>query len=214
MGKIRKGVLGGFSGKVGTVVGATRNGISYIRSLPASVRNPRTQAQKEQRARFAVASAFLKGVVALLKIGWRRYAVGGMTPFNAAMSYVVKAAISGSYPDYSVNPSKVFVSRGSLAPAFETELGVAGNAVLVKWDDNSAAGGASASDKALVAVINRVSGEAVTLAGAAERSAGRQEVSVPSSWLNCDLSCYLGFVSSDGRQTSNSVYMGDIVIVG
>ncbi|HLN71757.1 MAG TPA: hypothetical protein VK205_00580 [Prolixibacteraceae bacterium] len=33
MGTLKQGNLGGFSGKVGTVIGFTRNGISYIRGL-------------------------------------------------------------------------------------------------------------------------------------------------------------------------------------
>ncbi len=31
MGKIKQGILGGFRGKVGTVIGASWNGISYMR---------------------------------------------------------------------------------------------------------------------------------------------------------------------------------------
>ncbi|MDD2265168.1 MAG: DUF6266 family protein, partial [Bacteroidales bacterium] len=45
MGTIKQGILGGFSGKVGNIVGASWRGIDYIRSMPASVRNPRTVAQ-------------------------------------------------------------------------------------------------------------------------------------------------------------------------
>ncbi|MDD3723512.1 MAG: DUF6266 family protein, partial [Lutibacter sp.] len=52
MGTIKKGILGGFSGKVGSVVGSTWNGISYMRSLPASVKNPRTEKQMSQRSKF------------------------------------------------------------------------------------------------------------------------------------------------------------------
>lgn len=37
MGTIKQGILGGFSGKVGNVVGASWKGIDYIRSLPSSV---------------------------------------------------------------------------------------------------------------------------------------------------------------------------------
>ena len=56
MGTIKKGVLGGFSGKVGTVVGASWKGIDYIRSLPASVKNPRTEGQVTQRTKFCLTS--------------------------------------------------------------------------------------------------------------------------------------------------------------
>ena len=49
MGKIKQGILGGFKGKVGTVVGSSWNGISYMKGRAQSVRNPRTDAQVQQR---------------------------------------------------------------------------------------------------------------------------------------------------------------------
>ena len=52
MGKIKQGILGGFRGKVGTVIGASWNGISYMRGLAQSHKNPKTAAQMQQRAFF------------------------------------------------------------------------------------------------------------------------------------------------------------------
>ena len=52
MGKIKQGILGGFKGKVGTVIGASWNGISYMRGLAQSHKNPKTAAQLQQRAYF------------------------------------------------------------------------------------------------------------------------------------------------------------------
>ena len=49
MGKIKQGILGGFKGKVGTVIGSSWNGISYMRGQAQSVRNPKTPAQMIQR---------------------------------------------------------------------------------------------------------------------------------------------------------------------
>ncbi|MDD4417119.1 MAG: DUF6266 family protein, partial [Proteiniphilum sp.] len=63
MGTIKQGILGGFSGKVGNIVGASWRGIDYIRSMPASVRNPRTVAQVSQRTRFALIGKMLKTFV-------------------------------------------------------------------------------------------------------------------------------------------------------
>ena len=53
MGKIKQGILGGFKGKVGTVIGASWNGIAYMKGLPQSIKNPKTEAQQAQRAFFA-----------------------------------------------------------------------------------------------------------------------------------------------------------------
>lgn len=48
MGRIKKGILGGFSGKVDSVVGASWRGIDYMRSLPRTSDKPATVAQLEQ----------------------------------------------------------------------------------------------------------------------------------------------------------------------
>ena len=53
MGKINQGILGGFNGKVGSVIGASWKGISYMRGIAQSIKNPKTEAQVMQRDYFA-----------------------------------------------------------------------------------------------------------------------------------------------------------------
>ncbi len=53
MGKIKSGILGGFNGKVGSVIGASWKGISYMRGIAQSIKNPKTEAQVMQRDYFA-----------------------------------------------------------------------------------------------------------------------------------------------------------------
>jgi len=52
MGKIKQGILGGFKGKVGTVIGSSWNGIAYMKGLPQSVKKSKTAAQIVQREFF------------------------------------------------------------------------------------------------------------------------------------------------------------------
>ena len=52
MGKIKQGILGGFKGKVGTVIGASWNGIAYMKGLPQSQKDPKSAAQMRQRTFF------------------------------------------------------------------------------------------------------------------------------------------------------------------
>ena len=52
MGIISKGILGPFSGTVGTVIGGTWKGISYIRRRPLPTDREPSLLQMEQRARF------------------------------------------------------------------------------------------------------------------------------------------------------------------
>lgn len=55
MGVIKRGILGGFSGKVANIVGGSWKGIAYMRALPLSVANPNTAAQQAVRLGFKTA---------------------------------------------------------------------------------------------------------------------------------------------------------------
>jgi hypothetical protein len=71
MGTIKKGILGGFLCKVGTVVGGSWKGISYMRSLPQSIKNPHTDGQMSQHTKFVLALSLLKLMTAFLRTGWK-----------------------------------------------------------------------------------------------------------------------------------------------
>ena len=212
MGTIKKGILGGFSGKVGTVVGGSWKGIAYMRSLPQKVKNPRTDGQMSQRSKFALALGILKPMTPFLRTGWKLYA-HKQTPMNAAMSYTLANAISGAYPDYEIDPSKVLVSRGSLATAANAATTAAGGSIEFSWDDNSGVGSAKQTDKALIAVLNTAKGEAITDTAGAERTTGTQTVTLPADWFGDTVEVYLGFISEDGKEVANSVYLGSVAIM-
>ena len=209
MGTIKKGILGGFSGKVGTVVGGSWKGISYMRSLPQKVKNPRTEGQVSQRSKFAITMYYLKPMTAFLRTGWKLYA-HRQSPINAAMSYALANAITGAYPDYDIDPSKVLVSRGSLATAVNANANDAGGSIDISWDDNSGVSNAKQTDKALIAIANPTKGEAVTITTGEERMTGYQNVAIPADWSGDEVQVYLGFISEDGKEVSNSVYLGVI----
>ena len=212
MGTIKKGILGGFSGKVGTVVGASWRGISYMRSLPQKVRNPRTAGQRSQRSKFTLALALLKPMTALLRIGWKLYA-HRQSPFNAAMSYTLANAITGTYPNYQIDAGKVLISRGALTPAkvtAERESGAANQSFITfKWADNSGTGSAKATDLALITAIARGSSEMViTQIAQTPRTIEECSISIPEQWQGNEYDVYFGWVSEDGKEVSNSVYLG------
>jgi hypothetical protein len=235
MGTIKQGILGGFSGKVGTVIGASwtfvqgeRNqtclncrtaakkgvskGISYMRSIPQHVKNPRTEGQVSQRSKFALTLNLLKPMTAFLRTGWKLYA-HKQTAFNAAMSYTLANAITGTYPDYSIDPSKVLVSRGSLAPAASASATPAGGGtVTFAWEDNSGIGSAKQTDKALLVVANPAKSEAVFDTAGAERTEITQDIIVPADWIGEEVETYMGFISEDNKEVANSVYLGTITI--
>jgi hypothetical protein len=211
MGTIKKGILGGFSGKVGTVVGGSWKGISYMRSLPQHVKNPRTEGQVSQRTKFALVLGLLKPMTAFLRTGWKLYA-HRQSPFNAATSYTLANAITGTYPDYAIDPSKVLVSRGALIPAANGTAAASGGSIEFSWDDNSGVGSAKQTDRALIAIVNSAKGEAITDTAGEERTEGAQTVIVPVDWSGDSVEVYLGFISEDKKEVVNSVYLGSIDI--
>ena len=208
MGTIKQGILGGFSGKVGTVVGGSWKGISYMRGRAQNVKNPRTEAQMEQRSKFALSLEFLKPITGYVRTGYKTFA-NKQTEFNAAMSYTCLNAITGTYPNYALDFSLALVSRGSLMPAENATATATTGKVTLLWNDNSGVGDALATDLAMPLVFNKDKGEAVFNTAATTRADGTTDVNVPANWAGNKVEVYLGFVSADGKSVANSVYLGE-----
>lgn len=208
MAVISKGILGGISGKVGTVVGASWKGIDYIRSKPASVANPRTEGQVNQRSRFSTTLDFLQPNLGFIKIGYKGYAVQ-KTAFNAAMSYVLNNAITGTAPDFEVDYSLALLSRGSLSGPLNASIDLSTpGQVSFSWDDNSDEGNANTTDKAMLLVYNPSKKASVSILGGADRTAGSQAVPIPALYVGDTVELFMAFVTAENNTVSNSVYLG------
>ena len=208
MGKISQGILGGLSGKVGNVIGGNWKGIDYIRIKPSSVANPRTEGQVNQRNKFSATLEYLQPNKEFLKIGYKSFATK-KTEFNAAMSYVLNNAVGGIAPNFTVDYANALLSRGSLSGALNatTELSTAGQ-VSFAWDDNSTEGNANATDKAMVLVYNPSKKESMYVLNGADRTVGLQDVTIPTTYAGDTVELFIAFVSEDGKQVSNSIYLG------
>lgn len=121
MGTIKQGILGGFSGKVGTVVGSTWKSVHYMRALAVSFSDPRTEKQKNQRSKFTAAVNFTKAMTPFLRFGYKEFS-GQQSAFNAAVSYILKHAMKGSGTNVSIDYHKALVTRGSLVPALDATI--------------------------------------------------------------------------------------------
>ena len=60
MARIRDGLFGGFSGKLGNIVGVFRNGSYHLRTVPARVSNPKTPEQQANRTAFGMRSTLAR----------------------------------------------------------------------------------------------------------------------------------------------------------
>ncbi|MGQ7868967.1 DUF6266 family protein [Sunxiuqinia sp. sy24] len=211
MGTIKQGILGGFSGKVGTVIGGSWKGIDYMRSIPASVANPRTAAQVDQRTKFTTALNFLQPLTSFIRVGFKDYAVK-MSAFNAAMAYTIRNAVTGVYPEYGISYADALVSRGSLTGALNpTVAAPTPEQIDFSWVNNSGEGNALATDKVLLVVYNSVKDQALTVIGGSTRSSGSQSVNVPAVFAGDALYCFIAFQNENQSEVSNSTYLGEVV---
>ncbi len=208
MGKISQGILGGLSGKVGNVIGGSWKGIDYIRIKPSSVANPRTEGQVNQRNKFSATLEFLQPNIEFVRIGYKAFATK-KTEFNAAMSYVLNNAVGGVAPDFTVDYSNALLSRGILSGVLNPMVNYENPGVVsFSWGDNSAEGNAGATDKAMVLVYNPDKKESAYILDGATRTAGMQAVNLPGTYSGDTIEMFMAFVSADGKQVSNSVYLG------
>jgi hypothetical protein len=75
MGTIQKGILGGFSGKVGTVIGGTWKGIDFMRSKANKRTFVPSQKQLEQQLKFTLLMRFVQPLSALLEVSFNEFAI-------------------------------------------------------------------------------------------------------------------------------------------
>ena len=211
MGTIKQGILGGFSGKVGTVVGSSWKGLSYMRGQAQSVKNPRTAKQMAQRDKFALALSFIRPIQSFIKVGFKTYAVH-QSEFNAAMSYTLKNAIKGTYPSFTIDFAQAMVSRGSLAKPLNIQKQNNDNEIAVSWQDNSGTANALDTDFAMIMAYNADKQEAVYDMTSTCRGDEGSSLRYPSDWVGDTVHVYLAFVSEDGTLVSDSEYVGSMTI--
>lgn len=212
MGTINQGITGGFSGKVGTVIGSSWNGVDYMRGIPTHMANPQTAGQQNQRAKVALIIKFLSPLKDLLRVGFKKQAVK-MTPFNAAMSYNLAHAVTGISPDLAIDYSKVLVSQGKLPAAVNPEVTspVTGQ-VEFTWKDNSSYKGALPTDRAVLLMYNPEKGQVITLMEGNMRTKGSQLVTLPPHFEGVELHCYIAFRNASQTMISDSGYAGEVLV--
>ncbi len=213
MGKYKKGILGSFSGKVGTVIGSTWNGIDYMRSLPRPSSKAPTDLQLIHRAKFGLVTGFLKPVSNLVNMGYKSQA-SGMTGYNVATADMMAAAISGIYPDFEIDYTKVLFSKGSLTPAWNVGAASANpGEIQVSWTDNTGSGTAKATDKAVILVYNPDKSAFVyNLETGAARSAAADTLILPAEFSGDTVEVWVAFMTPDKKTFSTSIHAGQIVV--
>ena len=211
MGKISQNILGNISGTVGNLVYVRRNGVSYVQRKPGPRTGESTPAQRIQQARFGLLIKFLQPLKGFLVVGFRdkRKLRSGM---NLAVSYNIRDAITGTYPNLTIDPARITLSQGRLpnavAPAVSsTETGL----IRFTWTNNSGIGGAQAEDKAmLVACIPALRQAKYNCKGAPRNK--QEDILVVPEFSGMKVETYISFVAENGI-TADSFYTGSVTVL-
>lgn len=219
MGTIKTGILGNVSGKVGNVVGGTWKGINYLRTVAASVNNPNTELQVNQRLKFGAVVKFLQPLTEFIRVGYKGQAVK-MTAFNAAFSYNFHNALTGDAPDFSIDYPRAMVCRGNMAGAINPACASTDPAkVVLSWEMTPGNGPSSETDTTIFVVFNATKQEAVYSLNAGTRVDSSLEVAVPASFSGDTVHCYIAFMTMNSvlggqlrNAISNSCYAGSVTV--
>lgn len=211
MGTIKQGILGGFNGKVGTVIGSSWKGITYMKGIPTHTRNPRTEKQIAQRTKMEFARNYLSQAQEFLNVGFKDVAKH-QSPLNYAASQMMRTGITGDYPDYSPIYSQLKWSHGLLTPPVVETVYANYNGIDFLWQDNSGSGNAKADDISMVVVCNEEKKEIAYFMNGYTRSSSTTHCEFPDEWVGDHIHVYVTMRSTDGKLISNSHYCGEFLL--
>ena len=211
MARLNKGITGGFSGRIGPVVGANWNGINVMRSRPDIRKSKTSNAQNEQRARFSLVTQFLLPMKELTMDTFRDYA-GKMTGYNNAISYTMKNAVCGVYPDLYIDYSLVWLAKGTLPNVLSPSVVAVGdNQIRFDWKDNTGIGIARAEDTAILVAYIPESKQYNYSVKAGYREDGSCTLQFPGL-KNQEVHTWIAFESVNKKDVSPGVYVGEVVV--
>lgn len=213
MGIIRKGILGGFKNKVGSVIGSSFRNKDVIKSLPKVSSKPPTLSQTNQRLRFGLITGFLSRLSALIDDRYKQS--GSTSSMNEAVSYHLKNAVMGVAPDFTIDYTKLQFSSGSLENPETYDVAATATGKLdFSWsldglDDKHL----DATDVINVLVYNPIKDRFVTLKAAAPRSALTYSLQLPPTFIGDSVYCYFSFSSvKKSNLHSDSVHISFIPV--
>lgn len=207
MAQFNKGILGGFSGKVGTVVGAKWRDKYVMRSLPAKSKRTATPAQAKQRAKFSMAAKFIAPLKPITDKYFGEFQ-GSKSRTNLAMSHqILSSIIESGNGKLTINYENVVIAKGVLPNVHVTEKIVADSKLTLNWIANANKNLAKDNDKLVVVAYSNEFHEFFIDTSTVERSAGTYTADVDETFTQENIEVWIFFVAADGSINSTSSYL-------
>jgi len=204
---LNEGIHGGFTGKVGSVIGYRLNGKWVVRGLPkVSKQNKIGSAeQKRSRAKFTIMQHFLSVMLPYVRIGFNLEAKRrNISAHNAAKSYnLLHAFTEQGVLDYA----KIVLTKGNLPGAEAPFVKTVENGLLFSWTFSKPANSMMADDQVMLMAYQAESKQVMCLFSGARRKSGTEilEMGQPTGLA---YHTWISFVSDDRMAISTSQYLG------
>src|SRR5690554_6945979 len=215
MGKLNDGIFGGFSGRVGRVVGYNIGGEDMIRKLPR--KNPNrevTDKQREQREKFSLVMSYLLPIKEVVGAYFSRRIVA-KSRFNLAVGYNLKNAVIQDEDNlFDLDFNKLLISKGDLRGIQDGAVQPQPDQVLqMSWTDNSGQGSAAATDL-IVAVVYAPEQDLYHMFNPAPTTRGEGSVALtlPAFFSGQEVHVWATMVSENKRVSANSSYLGQVTV--
>lgn len=210
MATYRNGPLGGFSGKLGPVVGTTWRGKDVLRSAPEKPSKPATEAQLLQRQKFKAVLAFLNPITSLLAETFRTQPKD-RNGFELAKSYHLKEAMQLTETGWEIHYPKVLISSGDVRSMTNPNIQVEADETLrLQWTDDSGQAMANATDKLLVVLYLPTLNQFEIFKDVATRQDGSAIITYTSYYISLEAQCWATFGTANGAKYAVSTYLGSV----
>jgi hypothetical protein len=213
MAKIEEGQIGDFRGKIGRVVITDFRGMTVGRSAPKQTTKPPTEAQMDQRLRFALATGFVSGMGDIVQLGYQNVKFA-TSPANMAVKEILASGITGSYPNYEINFPKVMISKAKGNTAIDNivpinKTAVVNNRTTLSWEALETGRTVSLpTDNLYVLFYNATEEYFINYPAAAKRSQLTATLRTPHEEETDIVHAWALYVSADGTRVSKSKYLG------
>ena len=208
MAVLRNGPNGGFSGKVGSVVGYKWKGLDVIRGLPRKSHKPRSEARLANEQAMKLIMGILKPLKLFIRMGFRYAAEPlNMGAFNLALSLNKKNAIKGEYPNLEIDWDKLQISQGDRAGAKELTAEWTDAGLRVTWATTTGNAQGHAGDLLSIAVYSPAEDYWWPFFNAATRDAGECVLSHDEDWRFFEAHVVALFASYTGDAVSGSSHV-------
>ena len=213
MAKLDMGILGGFSGRVGTVVGYHRRGAWFVRAYQPHRNDRKAAAQLEQRSRFKAMIQFASPATPVLRVGLRQVAADWQITEGNAFLKINKECFPresrnsrntresrNSRNSRAIDYPSLQFSRGSLAAPAALQYTVdEGGVLTVRW----CAEGGSLTDRVHIYIYCPAAQTGIVLEG--ERGRHGLQTLLPQDFVGEDLHLW-AFASNARGEVSPTAY--------